>query len=185
MRYDQLLIAIDLFKPEKIIELGTWNGHNAIRMITQAQKYHKNVQYFGYDLFEDATSDTDKFEFNVKSHNTEQSVYDKITKACPNALVALHKGNTRETLKTHIPKGDFCYIDGGHSIETIASDYEHTKHIPVIVFDDYYLPDHAGLCPDLAIVGCNKLISELQGATILPMVDPVSGGGFTALVLKV
>lgn len=185
MRYDQLLIAIDLFKPSSIVEIGTWSGDNAIRMIRQAQKYHMNVQYFGYDLFEDATQETDELEFNVKPHNTEQSVHDKITQACPDSIVVLYKGNTRDTLKANVPMGEFCYIDGGHSIETIASDYEYTKHIPVIVFDDYYLPDNTGLCPDTTIVGCNKLVDSMQGVTMLPVADPVKGGGLTALVLKI
>ena len=185
MRYDQILQLIDLFRPSVLVEIGTWSGDNAIRMIKTAQKHHKDIAYYGYDLFEEATADTDKTEFNVKPHNTEQSVRAHILDHCPNAFVSLIKGNTRDTLRSHPPQGEFCYIDGGHSLETIASDYEYTKHIPVIVFDDYYLPDNAGLCPDLSIVGCNRLVNGLQGVRMLPEVDPVKGGGLTALVLKI
>lgn len=185
MRYDQLLKLIDLLKPQRIVEIGTWSGDNAIRMIQRAQRHHKTIEYYGYDLFEDATELTDKFEFNVKPHNTEQSVFDKITKNCPDALIQLFKGNTRQTLKNNPPQGDFCYIDGGHSIETIASDYRYCSHIPVTVFDDYYLHDERGECPDIEIVGCNKLISSLTGCVVLPEADPVKGGGLTALVLRI
>lgn len=185
MRYDQLLIAIDLFKPKSIVEIGCWNGDNAIRMIRQAQRHRKEITYTGYDLFEDATAETDEYEFNIKPHNNHHTIQEKIAENCPGAKVRLIKGNTRETLKTHPPVGQFCYIDGGHSIETIASDYQLCSHIPMIVFDDYYLPDNTGLCPDIAIVGCNKLIEGLPGVRMLPMVDAVVGGGLTALVLKI
>lgn len=32
------------------------------------------VHYIGYDLFEDATTATDKEEFNAKPHNTKKAV---------------------------------------------------------------------------------------------------------------
>lgn len=184
MRYDQILKIIDLQKPQRIVEIGCWNGDNAIRMIQTALKYHDTVEYYGYDLFEDATSETDALEFNVKPHNQVDAVSQKILHYCPRAKVMLFKGNTRETLKSHPPYGDFCYIDGGHSIETIANDYEACKNITVIVFDDYYVKDDKGLCPDLEQVGCNKLIESLAGCVVLPDADPIKGGGLTKLVVK-
>lgn len=184
MRYDQILRLIDLFKPRVIVEVGTWCGDNAIRMIQTAQKYHDTIEYVGYDLFEEATAETDALEFNVKSHNSRDAIADKIQSYCPNATVKLIKGNTRETLKAHPPQGDFCYIDGGHSLETIANDYQGCMHIPVIVFDDYYSPDEHGRVPDINQVGCNRLVSGLMGCAILPDADPIKGGGLTQLVVK-
>ena len=32
------------------------------------------LDYYGFDLFEDATIETDKEEFNVKAHNTIEAV---------------------------------------------------------------------------------------------------------------
>lgn len=185
MRYDQLLKLIDLFKPRVLVEIGTWSGDNAVRMIKQAQKYNSHIEYYGYDLFEDATPETDSIEFNVKPHNHEHKVRQKILDLCPDTFVSLIKGNTRETLKANPPHGDLCYIDGGHSLETISSDYYYCKHIPIVVFDDYYIPDNAGLCADTAIVGCNKLISGLQGCAVLPDADPIKGGGLTQLVVRI
>src|SRR3990167_6449628 len=97
-RYGKLLSAIDLFKPQSIVEIGTWNGQNAIRMIRQAQKYHKKVAYVGYDLFEEASDTTDAEELNVKAHFSENDVECDIKKACPDAEIQLIKGNTRDTL---------------------------------------------------------------------------------------
>lgn len=180
-RYDQLLQLIDLFQPKDLVEIGTWSGDNAVRMIKTAQKYHPDVTYTGYDLFEEATAETDAVEFNVKRHNNVHTIQEKIAELCPGVKVTLIKGNTRDTLLSHTPKGDFCFIDGGHSVDTIMSDYLHCNRIPVIIFDDYY---EGG--PDTALVGCNFLVdSKKPGFHVLPGGDPVRGGGVTRLVLKV
>ena len=125
-RYQTLLQLIDVFKPQTICEIGTWNGDNAIRMIKQAQQYNTHIDYFGFDLFEEATDATDKEEFNVKPHNRIDDIEAKIRENCPNAYIELIKGNTRETLKEITV--DFVFLDGGHSVETIAGDYEAVKH---------------------------------------------------------
>src|SRR5258708_2369562 len=135
-RYFQLTLAIDLFKPKSIVEIGTWSGRSARLMIQQAQKYRNNVQYIAYDLFEDATLITDEEELNLKKHFTVNDVDDSLQKACPGAFINLIKGNTRQTLND--VEADFCFIDGGHSLETILNDYEKCKKSKVIVFDDYY-----------------------------------------------
>lgn len=169
-RYHTLLELIAVFKPQSIVEIGTWSGDNAIRMIKAAQQHHEKVDYIGYDLFEDATPETDAEEFNVKEHHTQAEVRAKIEKACPGAEIALVKGNTRETLRTIT--ADFVFIDGGHSIETIKSDYEAVKHSSVIVFDDFYSPLPDGQMPDIQKIGCNLIVSELPHA-VIPSMDVV------------
>ena len=82
-RYAQLLELIDKHKPRTLIEIGVWNGANAIRMINQALKYHDSVEYTGYDLFEDATSETDSKEYDVT--NDEDFEYD-VTNVDPNVF---------------------------------------------------------------------------------------------------
>lgn len=182
-RYDQLLHAIDLFKPKTIAEVGTWNGQNAIRMIKHAQKYRKNVVYVGYDLFEDATAETDSAELNVKRHNHVLDVEAEIRKACPDAEIQLIKGNTRETL-TPI-SADLAYIDGGHSVETIQHDYEMCKHSNVVIFDDFYIADKDGKCPDLELYGCNKIVADIGKAIILPVGGEVKEGGITMMAMVI
>ena len=53
---------------------------------------------------------------------------------------------------------DFVFIDGGHSVETIESDWNYIKHLmgkqTVVVFDDYY--------ENRDDFGCKKLIDNLQ-----------------------
>lgn len=184
-RYQHLLQLIDLFHPKTIVEIGTWNGENAIRMIKQAQQHNEKVTYYGFDLFEDATAETDTAELNVKPHHSVADVLARIQSQCPDAEVVLTKGNTRETLKPM--RADFAFIDGGHSVDTIAMDHKALKACPVIVHDDFYTPDESGQSPDTMKYGCNAVINGLyldhKPTVPLPSRDPVKGGGYTQLVL--
>lgn len=180
-RYNQLLELIDKFKPKSLCEIGVWNGANAIRMIRQAQSHNPDITFVGYDLFEDATQETDQREFNVKGHNQVRAVIAEI-KAATGIVPALVKGDTNHTIISGAVH-DFVFIDGGHSVVTIASDYDRMKNSKVIVLDDYYTSDGQN-CPDTSKYGCNKLLSDLSiPFDILPVKDPVKGGGFTQLVL--
>ena len=178
-RYDQLLKLVDQAKPRTIVEIGVWNGKRAQAMAEVALKYHDNVRYTGYDLFEDATDATDQAELNAKAHNT----LDRVTGGL-NAFRARHpgftftlvKGNTRQTLREPIT-ADFAYIDGGHSVETIRSDYEAVKDCPVVVFDDYYMPDGDAPCVDLDRYGANRIVDAIDGAEVLPSTDALTMNG--------
>lgn len=180
-RYEQLLQIIDLFKPQTIVETGVWNGHNAIRMIKQAQKHNRDVLYNGYDLFEEATPETDAIEFNVKKHNTLNEVFSLIHQET-NANVHLHIGDTNKTLKP--TSADLAFIDGGHSIPTIKNDFVRLQSSAIIVLDDYYTLDEEGNCPDTKLYGCNQLVCWLDHV-VLPMKDPVKGGGYTQFVMVI
>lgn len=185
-RYKHLLQLIDLFQPKTIVEVGTFDGGNAVRMIKQAQQYHEVVTYYGFDLFEDATPETDSTEFNVKPHHYIEDVLASIESQCRYAEVILTKGNTRETLKPM--RADFAFIDGGHSYETIRHDHKALIGCSVIVHDDYYTPDENGNSPELLHFGCNDVVvnhgmREGKPVLLLPSRDPVKGGGYTQLVL--
>jgi predicted O-methyltransferase YrrM len=177
-RYDKLLELIKVFQPATIAETGTWKGTNAVRMLkaTGLEKPH----YIGFDLFEEATPETDHAEFNIKPHNRIVDVEKFIKEHCPLAEISLVKGNTRQTLRPLIV--DFAFIDGGHSLETIAHDYECLKGSSVVVFDDYYTPDSEGKMPDISIVGCNKLLEGIPHA-VIPSTDQVKTGGIVSLAV--
>lgn len=184
-RYAQLIELVEQVKPETIVEIGVWNGVRAMEMATAALKYHPEVHYTGYDLFEEATAETDEFEFNKKAHNTIEVVRSRLVAFAsknPGFTFDLVKGNTRETLATITV--DFVYIDGGHSVDTIYSDYLGVEDSKVIVFDDYYSPDASGACPDLEKVGANKTVEFLGTyARVLESTDVVTGGGIVHLAI--
>jgi predicted O-methyltransferase YrrM len=175
-RYAQIIDLINLVKPKRIVEVGTWNGDRAVQMILHAQAHCEkpdDVHYIGFDLFEDATEETDKRESNVKPHWNQDDVGQKISGT--GAKVDLVKGDTNQTLP-EVTSGnwetpDFVFIDGGHSVATIESDWKHLKDAKTIVFDDYYV-EHDGKCMDTEKFGCNKLVDTLPAA-ILGVADPV------------
>lgn len=175
-RYKYLVKTIDQFKPQTILEVGTWNGKHAVKMLNAALKHHKKVQYYGYDLFEDF--DTPLDEFCPKT----PAVYNQVKRLLSKYNATLVRGNTRDTLKNTPPPQnsiDFVWLDGGHSLETINSDWENIQHCihkdTVILLDDYY--------QDSAVAenyGCRQLIKSLDkqrwDIDILPESDDIQGG---------
>ena len=172
MRYDQLLDLVSGYKPEAILEVGTWNGFRAAAMLSRVPR----AKYYGFDLFEDATEETDAEEKNVKPHHSLASVRHLLSPY--NAQ--LFKGNTRETLKEFNEPVDFVWLDGGHSVETIRSDWENIQRCLLpsacVLFDDYYTGDI-----DTDKFGCNAIVRDLTHV-VLRQADPVAGGGWVQMV---
>mgnify|MGYP003123225147 FL=1 len=199
-RYERNAELIRHFKPKTILETGTWNGGRAIEMALAAFENTDKVDYYGFDLFEDATIETDKEEFNVKAHNTMEAVNKrleefKVKMKEKNKIFnfVLTKGNTRETLKASnlfefLPDINYAFIGGGDSITTKQSDYDCLKHIPVIVVDNFFAKDKDGNTVKTEYCGTNKLKDNLPKDiknNILPSEDLVRGGGNTHLLLIV
>lgn len=183
-RYQQLIDIVKERQPKKVVEIGTWNGNRAIEM-GQASK---DMEYIGFDLFEFASPVTDAEEKNVKPHHKSADVGSRLKKAGIKAT--LLAGNTRDTVPRFIHmaevndwQADLIYIDGGHSVDTIDSDLTSALCLirkgGVIVLDDYY-----GDGIDVEKYGCNKPL-EKSGLeyTVLPIADPVVGGGFTQMAV--
>ena len=179
-RYFKLLELVREARPKHIVEIGTWNGKRATEMLAVSDAY-----YTGFDLFEEATDETDVAEMNVKEHAEMVEVAERIETAGFNKF-KLVRGNTNETLPKWIESDefkpfDFAFIDGGHSEETIRSDYEHIKNAispgGLIVLDDYYIPENPGF-------GCNFI----EGGDLFSHVDRYvdnfgNKGGVTMMVV--
>jgi predicted O-methyltransferase YrrM len=172
-RYHIIQDAVKAAQPKAICEIGTWNGSRALAFLNLSP----DSKYYGFDLFEEATPQTDKEEFNVKKPMRMQEVYDRLT----GFNVTLYKGNTRETLKNFNEPIDFLWLDGGHSVETIRSDWENIKRCltpdAIVFFDDYF--EGAGI--DTKKFGCNEVIKDLRHV-VLSQKDWVVGGGTTSVV---
>ena len=172
MRYEQLLDAVRTLQPRSILEIGTWNGNRALQMLMLSP----GATYYGFDLFEDATDKTDEEEKNVKPHHSVKTVSARLE----GFKFKLHKGNTRETLKAFNEPIDFAWIDGGHSVETIRSDWENVRRVlkpgAAVFFDDYY---SGGI--DTELYGCNKVVEEWPHL-VLPAKDPVIPSGWVQMV---
>lgn len=180
-RYKLIEYILEEWKPGSILEVGTWNGVRASRMLEAS----KASMYYGFDLFEDATKEDDQREFNVKKHYSLSEVSNFLNSKGFENRHKLFKGNSTETLPKFIEEhgedvADFAFIDGGHSVETIRSDWECVKRIVkkdgLVIFDDFYKGR------DSSNVGCNEVVKDLEYG-ILTQADPVVGGGTVNLVL--
>jgi predicted O-methyltransferase YrrM len=191
-RYRQLADIIRHYKPKSITEVGTWNGGRAIEMALAVFEYRDKFSYFGFDLFEEATAVTDDIEMNSKQHHTLELVKnrleqfkEKMKEKGKEFTFKLHKGDSKITLKKckSASKVDLAFIDGGHSYETVKSDYLNLKKVPLLVFDDFFSKDEHGNEPEERNMGVNKLVKEIEayGKIVLPSNDRVLGGGRTHL----
>lgn len=186
-RYGEILGIIEQVKPQTIIEIGVWNGKRACEMARAALAHSDGVYYTGYDLFESATAETNQEELNAKRNCTVEEVKDRLfafQDENPGFSFTLVPGNTRETLAGQNLAAGFVYIDGGHSVETIRSDYEAVKESPCVVFDDYYI----GLTDEqLEKVGANHIVDPLfddpsLACEIIDTGDPLKMGDVTGVV---
>lgn len=170
-------ILFRMYKPRRMLEIGVGSGKTVELFFKESKKNGmQNVEYYGFDTFDDGPpqNETDVLvkrsacrgkdsEF-WRMHNTSMdsvnaigSIYEKL-----DYKIKLFKGNTRNTLPKHalsLPPMDMIYIDGGHSYETVKSDYENVKGLlkedSILVFDDF-------ICEE----GVSKYIGELLSRDI-------------------
>jgi len=170
-RYRNLTRAIRKFKPQTILEVGTHRGSRAVEMINYAKQYNNDIKYYGFDLFEDMTPNVKEREFHGKCDVTREEAENKISKT--GSEYELIVGNTIDTMPDFNPDRpiDFVFIDGGHSIATIASDWSNIERImsdhTIVLFDDYY--------ENRDDVGCKSLIDSLikQNVFVVDLLDPL------------
>lgn len=177
-RYNRLTKLVTFNKPKRIIEIGTHKGKRAEQLCREALRYNA-VHYVGYDLFEDATDETNHRELNGKGPGSEEAARERLEKLkgeFEDFTFELIKGDTRETLHGTDQRADFVFIDGGHSEETIGGDYDAVKHSRLVVFDDYYTGDvPAGF-------GCNNVVADLQHE-LMPEEDSAGNIGIRLAVV--
>ena len=172
-RYQYLFETIDRKHCRRIMEVGTWNGRRALQMIERAKTFHpaQEIEYYGFDLFELMTKEVHKEELSKKPPTREE--VQKLLSST-GARISLFEGFTQNTLPQvvgKLPRMDMIFIDGGHSLETIANDWNYSLQLmdknTVVIFDDYYF--------DRNDVGCKRIIETIDPneyeVTILPRRD--------------
>lgn len=161
-RYAPMYREIAERRPRTIIEVGTNDGLNAVRMLRLT-----DAAYYGFDLFEDLDSQTFRREFALRVPS--RSEVEQYLKA-HRAKFKLYAGDTRVTLASaDLPQVDFIFIDGGHSEETVQSDWDNCRRLmhenTVVYFDDYPL------------WGIGPVVDRIGSAEIMPEFDDFPGVG--------
>ena len=192
-RYNYLWEYIEKFNITSIMEIGTWNGDHALTMIATVERLNstKTVQYYGFDLFEDMTKELFDYEF-AKWPPTLLDVEERLSTTT--ADVELIKGNSNITLPLFIEMNknihvDLIFIDGGHSVETMQSDWNNISKIiddDTIVLCDDYLVHPDGTAPTW---GSRQVIDNLDklewDIKILPNSDWLENWGMTTHIVEV
>ena len=166
-RYRNLFNAIHTQKSRSILEVGVFDGHHARMMIQTAAMHHPpgDIHYYGFDLFEDLSNEELKNELSKKPP-AKKVVANRLEKL--GCHIHLFQGYTRDTLpafiEEHKPASpiDFIFIDGGHKIESIQSDWDHIQPLlgpgSLVIFDDYYTNTHEAL----EGFGCQSIVEDLD-----------------------
>lgn len=186
-RYQQLFDEIKRIEAKRILEIGTWNGNRAIKMIAAADSVSDGtVEYVGFDLFEDLTNDLYNYEIS-KFPPDLNTVKDKLSQQTK-AHVTLVKGNTMETLPQFVSETsfvpDFVFIDGGHALETIQNDWNAVSKLmskkTVVIFDDYWQNrEDQGARPIVDTIDTERYTVE-----IMPVLDSVNNPDFGRLDIR-
>ncbi|MDE1146822.1 MAG: class I SAM-dependent methyltransferase [Azospirillaceae bacterium] len=167
-RYGQLLQCLLARRPRSILEIGVFDGRNGADMIHAGGRTPagtRALRYIGFDLFEEMTAEVHKKEFS-KYPLSRLEVGAALSAFNDNHLLV--QGYTQDSLKAFgaawdgaVSPVDFVFIDGGHSEETIESDWNNVAPLmserTVVIFDDCYLDKVAALDG----LGCNSLVGRL------------------------
>lgn len=176
LRYYQLYDIVKDIQPKTILEIGVFDGENAVRMLNFV---HSDVEYYGFDLFENL--DAEKFKEEIAIQPLSMAEIKKKLEERTHAKVSLYKENTNDldpAFFSLFPKMDLIFIDGGHSTQTQRHDWLLMKNLmhkkTVVVVDDYW---------NIPNSGSNILVQEIDpeefSVEILPAKDfyPKKGGG--------
>jgi hypothetical protein len=188
-RYGQLTDALQEMECRTLVEVGTWNGERAKELVRAALRKNRAITYHGFDLFEALTDE--ELDAELSKRPPTQAEVEASLRGLQRRLAwwpwprrsfdfELHQGYTRETLpafRAQHPdlRAEFVFIDGGHSIETIANDWAHCSQLVApggsIFLDDFY--GNEQLAQEF---GCNQLIASLRQddaweVTVLPVTD--------------
>ena len=158
-RYSNILSIILYYKPKSIAEIGVYRGVRSREMIQAAKIFNKNIEYFGFDLFEMINKKIQKKELS-KIPYSKKDIQNKLSK---HDKVKLYKGYTKKTLdKLKNKKVDLIFIDGGHRLSTIQNDWIKSKKFQkkntIIIFDDYYLNNKK----IIKNYGCNQVVNKIS-----------------------
>lgn len=175
------------------IEVGTYNGYRAVKLCSDwMRRTSKPINYVGFDLFEDMTRDVNTKELSKSTLPPSLEAVDRLFQQAkvPHTLI---KGDTKITIPKFVAESNFnlrdprlIFIDGGHSLETVASDWEALSKLAgtytVFIFDDYY-ENKEGF-------GCRETITKIQqdpkwNVNLLNPVDHVESSGLQIRMVQV
>lgn len=176
-RYRHLYEEIERLHARRILEVGTNDGMNAVEMARVARRDGGEVEYFGFDLFEALDHVGLQREFSIPVPSRQEVATH--LRRCGVARAQLVAGDTCATLPEAartLGTMDLIFIDGGHSYETVLSDWRNVEPMvsdkTSVFFDDY---PNFGIGPVV-----DTIDRAIWDVTIFPTVDrfPIKNPSF-------
>lgn len=194
-RYRNLDLALDELARRSLpalryLDIGTYDGVRAAQLLRRwYAETGRPWHYYGFDLFEHLTPEKAKQEL-AKSRLPPPlvEVHKRLSAVPGKAHLALFAGDTRELLPRMVPNFpamDLIFLDGGHSLETVRSDWEAIQPLmrpghTVVLLDDYY--------ENRDDVGCRRLVDQLrrppQSRYSIELLEPVDRYDHTRLTIR-
>lgn len=154
-RYDILAAAVNstagaskLNKPYRIVDIGVYDANRGAGMVSLAKKLGRtNIEYYGFDLFEDVTVNVNGLEYGNKALAMPREAARTRLIASGAVKVQLIKGDTKFTIAQACGGTGIAvivHIDGGASVETIASDFSNILKVcneTTFIIINNYIPD--------------------------------------------
>jgi hypothetical protein len=186
-RYNYLILEFIKHNPSSMIEIGVWRGDRSLRFLNEGKELKR---YVGFDLFEEMTTEQFTIESMGQCNPNSLKAVQKRIESLANrkeCSVELISGSTDKTLplyaSNNLERFDFIYIDGGHSLATVANDWEYAEKMVspngLVVFDDYYLNDDSRGAKQQ--VDC-LLNNEKYSVRFFPMVENIIDNLQTTMV---
>lgn len=171
LRYRHLLRLVKNNKCRRIMEIGILRGDTAAPLIKAAKSNFRpsEVEFYGFDLFDPS------LDYGGPRPLTLKEAREKLERT--GAQIKLFKGDTRTVLPEvvgNLPKMDLIFIDGGHSYNTVKSDWENSKRLmnaqTIVVFDDLDYPGVRKVVDNInridfaveLLPGCHKPLVKVQ-----------------------
>ena len=140
-RKRSLIKYIRANEPKSILEIGVFNGIFASKMLKAASINDNKIRYVGVDLFLNLQTTQNYHDEVSLWPDTHEKVLAKLKFENPNCEIQLCVGDSRQILKSFQHKFDLIFIDGGHSENTVRTDFENSVKLlnsqGTIFLDDY------------------------------------------------
>jgi hypothetical protein len=161
--YKGLFEVVKEIIPANIMEIGTSSGQTAIGMIRVAGQFSKEsgISYYGVDLFESGKPSQWEQEFTggyIPPKKADVEARLRAETAAEITLVAIDSNDLPRSPPESWPKMDLVFIDGGHRVETVASDWKFVQTLmhdeTIVVFDDVF--------EELPFVGAKSIVDAID-----------------------
>lgn len=143
---------LDHLQPQRILEIGSYEGRSACYFVEKALQYQDKVQIYCVDTWLGGREHIGKHDMNVAENRFDHNL--KLAGAhFPQAEIIKHKSTSQTAMMTLCVQGwenyfDFVYVDGSHEAPDVLADallaHRLVRAGGVIAFDDYLwspLPD--------------------------------------------